>query len=402
MFNKEFLKTLTIMYVEDDESIRESLSSILSKVFKEVVLCEDGQDGIDRFKLYTQNLGQTIDAVVSDINMPRKSGLEMLKEIRELDSEVPAILTTAHGEANFLMDAIKVNVSYYALKPIDTPLLLQNIQKFCMIKHNQKLIKRKEKELSAYIKIINQVATVAKTNSDGNFVEVNDHLCIVTGYTKEELLTKNIRDITHDDALNTSYVKIFASMNNEQEWEGLHKGIDKDGEEFYLKISIIPELNDSSNTLVDFIVIGFETTADEKDRQNTMIKVRHNIIEQKRKEAHLLNKIKMLESKLSTQQSKLSSEADTKFLIESLDKYKAKNNKLINQVNHYEKEITKLKNKLDTIVSSENTKRADLLAKNKQLQAEIDNLQKNLIHTQNKLTQVQKKLENKEYNSKFD
>ena len=66
MFNKEFLKTLTIMYVEDDKSIRESLGSILEKVFKEVVICSDGRDGLERFKLYHDDLNTQIDAIVSE------------------------------------------------------------------------------------------------------------------------------------------------------------------------------------------------------------------------------------------------------------------------------------------------------------------------------------------------
>ena len=54
MFNKEFLKTLTVLYVEDDESIRTSLSNIFKKVFAEVIICKDGDEGINQFKYYIQ------------------------------------------------------------------------------------------------------------------------------------------------------------------------------------------------------------------------------------------------------------------------------------------------------------------------------------------------------------
>jgi response regulator RpfG family c-di-GMP phosphodiesterase len=53
MFDKEFLKTLTIMYVEDDDGIRNSLSGILTKIFKEVIICEYGAIGLERFTQFT-------------------------------------------------------------------------------------------------------------------------------------------------------------------------------------------------------------------------------------------------------------------------------------------------------------------------------------------------------------
>ena len=96
------------MYVEDDDSIRGSLSGILKKIFGEVIICNDGNDGINQFKYYTQERKTKIDTIISDINMPNLNGIEMIKEIREHDDEVPVIFTTAHGESNYLMDAIKL------------------------------------------------------------------------------------------------------------------------------------------------------------------------------------------------------------------------------------------------------------------------------------------------------
>ncbi|RLA76186.1 MAG: hypothetical protein DRG78_19505, partial [Epsilonproteobacteria bacterium] len=204
MFNKEFLKTLTIMYVEDDKSIRESLGTILQKVFKEVILCVDGQDGLEKFTLSHSNEINKIDAIVSDINMPRMNGLEMLAGIRKLDTEIPAIMTTAHGESDFLMEAIKVNVSYYALKPINTPQLLENIQKFCLIRHQQGMIVQKEKELSSYIGIIDQVAASLRLDDSLNIVDINELYSEMSLYSKEELIGKSLDLITHKDIIPTT------------------------------------------------------------------------------------------------------------------------------------------------------------------------------------------------------
>ena len=162
MFDKEFLKTLTVMYVEDDENIRNSLSSILKKIFGEVVICNDGNDGVNQFKYYTLERKTKINAVISDINMPNLNGIEMVREIRALDEEVPIIFTTAHGESNYLMEAIKLKVSYYALKPINTTELLQNVSKLCTIEHNKLLVAKKEEQLSQYMDIMNELTSIFK------------------------------------------------------------------------------------------------------------------------------------------------------------------------------------------------------------------------------------------------
>ena len=70
------------MYVEDDESIRNSLSGILKKIFGEVIICNDGNDGVNQYRYYTQERKTKIDAVISDINMPNLNGIEMTREIR--------------------------------------------------------------------------------------------------------------------------------------------------------------------------------------------------------------------------------------------------------------------------------------------------------------------------------
>ncbi len=389
MFNKEFLKTLTVMYVEDDTSIRESLGAILQKVFKKVILCIDGQDGIDQFTSYTKTQGGEIDAIIADINMPKKSGLEMLADIRKLDSDIPAIFTTAHGEANFLMEAIKLNVSYYALKPINTPLLLENIQKFCLSKHQQKLILKKEKELSAYIDIIDNVATIVKIDTDGVFIDVNEQFCEVSSYTKEEMIGQNITSITHPDILASTYKDMYKTITSGQNWEGLYKCIDKNKEFFYLRLSAIPEFDDSSNEMKGCVFIGFIATEDEQEKRDTMQKVRQNIIDQKKRETQLNNRIKILEAKQNRPAPQPL--VDISFIQGTLEKCKIKNVKLLNQIKHYEKGIATLEHRLSTIAEAEISKRQDLMERNKILQKEKSTLQESLISTKNQLNKYEKK-----------
>jgi PAS domain S-box-containing protein len=391
MFDKEFLKTLIVMYVEDDNSIRESLGMIFNKVFKEVVMCVDGQDGLEKFKLYNEELNTPIDAIVSDINMPKLNGLKMVAKIREENSDIPVIMTTAHGETDFFMEAIRINVSSYALKPINTPDLLSNIQKFCLAKHQRKLIERKDEELSSYIEVVNQVATIAKLDKENNFIRVNELFLEASAYKEDEIIGKSLLEITHSDIASTTYIDMQNSIKKGHNWEGLYKSVDKNKDIFYLRVSVIPKLDSDVNELTSYVMLGFIATEGEKERRDVMHKVRENIIGHKQKETLLKSKIKQLEITKKQFEIQQKSTQDISFIRTSLEKNKSKISSLLNQVGHYEKEISQLKNKLSSIVATEISKRQDIMTKNKSLQKENTILQEKVITLQSKIFILEKK-----------
>ena len=123
--NKEILKNISILYVEDESDVREFTSKLLSSLLKNVFTAENGQDGLD---LYKENIN-TIDLIVTDINMPKMNGIAMCEKIRELNKEIPIVLTSAHNDTAFLKKAIDVGVSTYAMKPIDLYQLIESITK---------------------------------------------------------------------------------------------------------------------------------------------------------------------------------------------------------------------------------------------------------------------------------
>ena len=123
--NKEILKNISILYVEDESDVREFTSKLLSSLLKNVFTAENGQDGLD---LYKENIN-TIDLIVTDINMPKMNCIAMCEKIRELNKEIPIVVTSAHNDTDFLKKAIDVGVSTYAMKPIDLYQLIESITK---------------------------------------------------------------------------------------------------------------------------------------------------------------------------------------------------------------------------------------------------------------------------------
>jgi signal transduction histidine kinase len=107
-----FLKTLTILYVEDDPATREEVGEFLQRRAGAVIIAADGAEGLAAFQ------SGPVQMIVTDIQMPAMNGLAMARKIRALDPSVPIIITTAFEQPDFLMGSIELGVDQYVLKPI--------------------------------------------------------------------------------------------------------------------------------------------------------------------------------------------------------------------------------------------------------------------------------------------
>ncbi len=120
---KDYLKQVTLLYVEDDDDVREGYQRTLTKISKQLFLAKDGEEGL---KIYKQH---TPDIIISDINMPKKNGIEMVKEIKEIDENQTIVFTTAHMESKYTLQALDMQVDGYFVKPINKKALNKKLQK---------------------------------------------------------------------------------------------------------------------------------------------------------------------------------------------------------------------------------------------------------------------------------
>lgn len=132
----ELIKTLNILYVEDEKEIRENISKVLSMFSKSVVTACNGSEALE---IYKKN---KIDIVISDINMPEISGIDLIKIIRNENKYIPVILLTSHTETNLLLDATKLKLTDYLLKPINLTDLKSALYKAAeeYIQHNGTIV----------------------------------------------------------------------------------------------------------------------------------------------------------------------------------------------------------------------------------------------------------------------
>ena len=109
---REKLKTLTLLYVEDELLIRQNAVEYLSRMCKEVYQAEDGLVGLEQYEKHKP------DIIITDIKMPKMDGLAFAKEVRKSDKETLIIIATAYTETEYLLQAVELQLIKYISKPI--------------------------------------------------------------------------------------------------------------------------------------------------------------------------------------------------------------------------------------------------------------------------------------------
>jgi CheY-like chemotaxis protein len=122
--NIELIKTLKVLYVEDEIILRDTTCNSLNSILKEVVVADNGKEGLEKFK------NDTFDLIITDLSMPVMSGTEMIMAIREINKDIPIIITTAYGSQNLeVQELAKINMTDYVMKPVDVMKLVETIDK---------------------------------------------------------------------------------------------------------------------------------------------------------------------------------------------------------------------------------------------------------------------------------
>ena len=117
------MKPISLLYIEDDSDIQEIYLDAIKEEVEQVHLAYDGEEG------YTAYCTLRPDIILLDINMPKLDGLSLAKKIRETDSSVKIIITTAYAEQEKLLQAIELYLIKYILKPIDPSTLKEALAK---------------------------------------------------------------------------------------------------------------------------------------------------------------------------------------------------------------------------------------------------------------------------------
>ena len=215
-----------VLVVDDEKSIRMSLRAFLEREGHEVETAEDAQEATRLLE------GGEFDVVVSDIILPRVTGVELLKTIREVAPHVPVILMTGEPTAETASEAVRTGAFDYLFKPIGKAAIIKAVASAARVKALEDERRRLEEENRNYQVRLDRLVeerTGALRESEekhrrileemeegyyevdlaGNFTFFNASMCRILGYSREDMTGMNNRH--YMDAQNAR--KVFGIFN---------------------------------------------------------------------------------------------------------------------------------------------------------------------------------------------
>lgn len=118
--------SIKVLVVDDFATMRRILKNILKQLgFTNITEADDGTSALEELKK------NNFDLIISDWNMPKMTGLELLKRVRSDDSlkEIPFLMVTAEAQKQNVIEAVQAGVSNYVVKPFTAEAISDKLQK---------------------------------------------------------------------------------------------------------------------------------------------------------------------------------------------------------------------------------------------------------------------------------
>ncbi|HVO73641.1 MAG TPA: PAS domain S-box protein [Ignavibacteriaceae bacterium] len=197
MIIKEDLNTFSVLIIEDNSSDIQTFKEYfknLSGTSYDIVDCSTLVQGLNLLKEHN------FDAVLLDLTLPDSTGVNALKAIRDAGVDLPIIVLTTENNHESGLELIKEGAQDYLFKEqLPSGQLEKSLKYAFERKHLQFELNR---SLRLYEETFEQAAVgFSNLSFDGKYIKINKKFAEILGYTKEELIKKEIEEITHPDDL---------------------------------------------------------------------------------------------------------------------------------------------------------------------------------------------------------
>lgn len=164
-----------ILVIDDERSIRNTLSDILNLEGHKVDVAEDGEQG---FKKASES---KFDAVFCDIKMPKMDGLEVLAKLHDSFPELPIVMISGHGDIDTAVESIKNGAFDYIQKPLDLNRLLVTLRNALDRSTLVTETKTLKKKVNSKYKMIGETPAMLKVKEMIDRVAPTDARVLITG-----------------------------------------------------------------------------------------------------------------------------------------------------------------------------------------------------------------------------
>ncbi|MDL2283499.1 sigma 54-interacting transcriptional regulator, partial [Odoribacter sp. OttesenSCG-928-G04] len=182
-----------ILIIDDERSIRNSLKEILSFEGHEVVLAENGMEGLVAVK------NEKPEVIFCDIKMPQMEGIEVLERIKDFSYETPVIMISGHGTIDTAIEAIKKGAYDFIEKPLDLNRILITIKN--AVNKNQLVneTKKLKSKISKKYEMVGNSNALKRIQTMIDKVSASDARVLITGPngSGKELVARQLHEKSH-------------------------------------------------------------------------------------------------------------------------------------------------------------------------------------------------------------
>ena len=205
---RELLRGLRVLLVEDDPVARCAAAGILSRHVGTLWEAADGDEGLQLFRRHQPDL------VISDIVMPHRDGLSLAREIKAQSPATPIVIITSHSDSGALLDAIEIGIDRYVLKPLKASALLEAMATCARAARLES-----EHRLATTVFHASSEAIMI-TDAENRIVDVNPAFTRITGFSRGEVLGRNPRILQSGIQSEHFYREMWAAINQYGHWRG--------------------------------------------------------------------------------------------------------------------------------------------------------------------------------------
>ena len=197
-------KKLKVLYVEDDRSARETTLTFFKSIFANIDIAVDGDEAWSKFQ------DSKYDIIITDINLPHKSGIELIEHIREVCSSTPILVLSAYDNTKYFLQSIKFGVDGYLLKPIDMEAFIFTISKIVAKLELERSILEYQNELEQKVKL--KTKKLKHRCFHEFYTDLPNSIMLHEDLNEKECSHLLLLDMSHFSTINKEYGKTFANL----------------------------------------------------------------------------------------------------------------------------------------------------------------------------------------------
>lgn len=247
------LKNHSVLYIGNDNQCDAECSKLIAEGCKTFHTAQTAGEALEQFKL------QRPDIVLTDINLSDMDGLLLAKRLKTLAPKLPLIILTSVNQPERIIDAIRIGIHDYFLKPIEPLQILKRLEEVAKALSLKQENRKNKRLLDEYKKVVDISSVVTKTDPKGFITFANEKFLNITGYSREELIGHSHRIIRHPDTPKETFEELWSTIQAKKVWQGTITNRKKDGSSYIVNATIIPIL-DEHDEIVEYIAIRQDVT----------------------------------------------------------------------------------------------------------------------------------------------